>query len=146
MDLGSPEFWQQLRDNPSLLAATVCSVDVVNLDETLQHHASLRAWVGATYEMAEIEEERAKWELTKARALAMMKAKETPDEKTQKAKILDVLKAEVEMDEQVMACMEAYLSAGEKKAALRGMIRGLEDRKDMLVQIAAKQRLEQKNY
>lgn len=63
-DLGSAEFWQRLASEPNRLAAEICFVDVVNLDETLQKHASLRAWVNASHETARIQEERARWEVT----------------------------------------------------------------------------------
>lgn len=135
-DLGSNEFWERIQREPARLAAEVCFVDVVNLVETLQKHPGLRAWVNAQHEVARIEEERAKWELTKARARALLDAKGTVDER----------KAAAEIAPAVIAAQEALFGTQEKRGALRAMADALEDRLQMLIQIAAKQRQESKVY
>lgn len=146
VELGSQEFWDQLAANPARLAAEVCAVDVTNLDLTLQQHPALRAWVNATHEVARIEEERAKYELTKVEATTFMAVKKVLDADTGKAKTVDALKAEVAAHPDVLAAQEALINAQEKRAVLRAMADALEDRLQMLIQIAAKQRKELEDY
>jgi hypothetical protein len=142
MELGSREFWERLSLEPEKLAAEICSVDVVNLDVTLQHHSALRAWVNAAHESARIAEGKAEWEVTKARARATLKGKEEKDPHTEKPKTVEVLKAETETDTEVVRCTEALFLAQEKRGVLRAMSSALEDRLQMLIQISAKQRQE----
>lgn len=142
INLGDDKFWERLRDEPTRLAAEVCLIDVVNIDQTLQRHASLRAWVNAALEAATTTLERCKVEEGRARATALLKAKETPDPHSNKAKTVEVLKAEVEVDKLVVAATDAQLDAQENRGALRAMANALEDRLQMLIQISAKHRLE----
>jgi hypothetical protein len=135
--LGSPDFWKRLADEPARLAAEVCFIDVANLEQTLYKHAALYAWVCASHEVARIAEERLRWEVTKARARALMRARETEERKT-----VQSIAAEVELDETVQETTEDLLSAQDKRGALRAMVDALEHRKDMLLQISAKQRQE----
>jgi hypothetical protein len=142
MELGSKEFWERLSLEPELLAAEICSVDVVNLDLTMQHHAALRAWVNAAHESARIEEGKAEFEVTKARARATLNGKAVKDPHTEKAKTVEVLKAETETDPEVVRLTDILFVAQEKRGVLRAMSNALEDRLQMLIQISAKQRLE----
>lgn len=144
--LGSKEWWDRFSIEPQKLAAEVCMVDVVNLDLTLQGHPSLRAWVNAVHEGARIEEEQAKWRVTKARALAFLKGKGSPDPDTGKGKTVDTLNAEADSDESVVQAQEELFAIQKKRGSLRAMADALEDRKDMLIQIAAKRRKEQEDY
>lgn len=144
--LGVPVWWDRLNTEPQKLAAEVCLVDVSKLDETLQGHPALRAWVNAVHEGARIEEEQAKWQVTKSYALAFLRAKTTPDPDTGKGKNVDTLKAEAESDPEHVAAQEALFVIQRKRGALRAMADALEDRKDMLIQIAAKRRKEQEDY
>jgi len=149
VELGSQEFWDRLTQHPAKLGAEVCMVDVVHLDRTLETHPALRAWVNATYEVARIQVERAEWEVTKARAIKLLDVKAQEDAAKVgggKGKTVDLMKAEVEVSSTVQAAMEALLDAQEKCGALKAMANALEDRKDMLVQIAAKHRKEYDDY
>lgn len=145
-ELGSAEFWDALATEPEKLAAAVCFVDVVKLDETLQHHAALHAWIAAAHEIARIEEEKAKWEATRTHAEQLLLAREEPDPITQKAKTVDVIKAQADDSKALQEAMTAQFAAGRKRAVLRAMDKALEDRKDMLVQLSARQRREQESY
>lgn len=146
LELGSKEFWDRLSLEPERLAAEICSVDVVNLDLTLQHHSALRAWVNAAHESARIDEERKKMEVTKSRARALLKAKGEKDSHTDKTKTVQVLDAEVETDVAVLAAEDLFMDAQEKRGVLRAMSNALEDRMQMLIQISAKQRAERRDH
>jgi hypothetical protein len=141
VDLGTQDFWKRLRSDPAQLAAEVCTVDVVALDETLQKHPALRAWVNAAHEVARIAEERLKWELTKTRAVVLLREKKRGPNKT-----VSVLEAEVDSSVEVEEATNKLLAQQEVRVALRAMANALEDRKDMLIQIAAKQRKELEDY
>lgn len=142
VELGSKEFWDRLSEDPRRLAREVCNVDLTRLELMLQYQASLRAWVNAAHEVAKIEESTAEYEVTKARARALLKAKEEKDPHTEKAKIQEVLKAEVEIDVEVIRLTDVLLDAQRKRGALRAMTTGLEDRSQMLMQLSANQRKE----
>ena len=135
-ELGSKEFWDRLSTEPGRLAAEVCLIDTTKLYATLQGHASLHAWVIAAHESAKIEEERKKWEVTKARAKAYIGSVGTVGDR----------QAAVEMTWEVQQAQEALFAVQEKRGALRAMADALVDRKDMLIQISAKQRQERGNY
>jgi hypothetical protein len=145
-ELGSGEFWERLSSDPRRLAAEVCLIDMSRLDEMLQRHPSLRAWINAAHEVARAEEERAKWELNKAKTRSYLASKKEKDPDTGKPKTVGVLEAEVEQDEEVQKVTDHLLSLTQKRAALRAMADALEDRKDMLIQIAAKRRAEMRDY
>lgn len=144
-DLGSAEFWQQLSEQPEMLCYLVCSVDLVNLELTLQRHASLRGWVNAAHETAKIQEDSAKWERDKAEARALINARNTLDAKG-KAPPVEVIKAQAILDPEVEAAMITLRAAEGKRGALRAMSYALEDRKDMLVQLSAQRRKEKGEY
>lgn len=158
VELGSPEFWARLQADPAALAAQVCSIDLRNLDDTLVSHPALRAWLNATHEVAKIEEEKAQWELTKARAEVMLRAKADEDAEpaetdskgkpkaAKKAKTVDVLKAEVEVHPDVINATHFYHAALEKRSMLSAMTKALDDRLQMLIQVSANQRAERENY
>ena len=135
-ELGSAEFWKRAEVEPAKLAAEICFIDISVLEEVLQRHAALRAWMLAQHEVARIAEERAKWKLTMEHARALVAAKGTVDER----------KAQAEIAEPVQAAQEAVFVAQEKRGALRAMADALEDRTQMLIQLSAKQRQEQKDY
>jgi len=146
-ELGSAQFWQDLADNPAALAREVCAVSIVDLDDTLQKHPALRAWVGASYEAARIELERRAWEVTKTRSLALIAVNEDATGRDgKKSKTVGVMEAEVNARADVMEAEEGRLAQAEVVGALRAMTIALEDRKDMLVQLAAKQRLEMRDH
>ena len=142
IQLGDEAFWASLTNDPARLAAEVCSIDLVNMEETLQKHASLRAWVNGAHEVARIAEERAKWDETRMRATVLLEAKRELDANTGKHKTVAVLEAEVIINQRVVDAMTVLFTQQEKRGALRAMSNALEDRKDMLIQIAAKQRKE----
>lgn len=146
VELGTSDFWKRLKDDPARLAAEVCMVDIVNLDATLQHHPALRAWVNASHEVARIQEERLKWEETKTRARVYMEAHNEPDPVTNKTKTMATLEAEVDLHPHVQIIVKKLLEQQATRAAFRAMSNALEDRLQMLIQIAAKQRKELQDY
>lgn len=146
MDLGTSEFWQHLKDDPAGLARQLCTIDMVNLDRTLEQHPALRAWINAAYEVARVEEEKCKWTLTKAEAIATLLFAKEKDPLTKKAKLATIIKAEVSNDLEVKRAMNKLHAQMEIRGALKAVVDALADRKDMLVQISANQRKERGDY
>jgi hypothetical protein len=139
--LGTKEFWQRLRTSPAQLAAEVCSINIVQIDETLQMHASLRAWVNAALEVARIDEAKLTWHETKTRAAILLMLKRI-DPDTNKPKTVTMLDAEAIQQPELQKITEQILKQKEITGGLKAIEKALEDRKDMLIQIAAKQRKE----
>lgn len=146
IELGSAEFWSRLDREPERLAHEICSIDLTNLEQTLQQHSGLRAWLNAVYERMRIDEERAKWELTKTTAYTLLFAKETVDANTGKPKTVQILQAEVDTNPAVQEATTTLHALQQRRGAMRAITEALEDRKDMLIQIAAKHRQEAKDY
>ena len=146
IELGSPAFWKDLKKDPSRMAFELCKIDLVDLEKTLQHQPSLTAWIVAAYETARVQEEKAKWELEVEKARALIKMKGTLDSDTGKNKTVAVLNAEVELCGPVIDLTEYLLDCQDTRAALRAIVQGLSDRKDMLIQISARHRQEAKEY
>lgn len=144
IELGSQEFWDRLRRDPQLLAAEVCMVDTVDLNGTLHRHPALRAWVNAAHEVARLEEARAEWAVTKARAQVLIRLR--AEGTVAKGKTVNVMEAETELDEHVLVVTEQYLVAQERRGVLRAMASALEDRMQMLIQISARQRQEMRDH
>lgn len=142
----SAEFWHRLKEEPRAVAAEVCFVNMKDLDGTMQRHAALHAWIGTAFENARVEEEETKWELEKAQGRALLAAKKTKDPDTNRAKTAGVLKAEVVLDEAVQTAQRAVFAASRKFGALKSMERSLNGRKDLLIEIARRQRHEMGNY
>jgi hypothetical protein len=117
----------------------VCAIDLVDLEATLYKHPGLRAWANAAHEVARVAEERAKWRVTTLRARKMLEAKTTPDGKS---KTVSLLAAEVDTDPEVQAAETAWYDSMDERGALRAIASALEDRLQMLIQIAAKRRQE----
>lgn len=144
--LGSPAFWDMLESTPESLAFEVCKIDLVNLEQTLEKHPALRAWVNAAHETAKIQEERAKWVLTRVKAKTLLESKAEKDPHTDRPKTVAVLEAEVETHEDVLKATDEYLDACRVRSSLRAISDALEDRKDMLIQLGAKHRQEARDY
>ena len=145
-ELGSPDFWDRLRNDSSELSKELCSIDVVDLDTTLQQHPALRAWLGAAYESLRVREERMAFELRKARARAILNAHQAVDAVTNKPKTMAILEAEAELDETVEQFTKVLLDLQELRRSLHVICGSMEDRLQMLIQLAVKHRQEQKAY
>ena len=96
----------------------------------------------AAHETHRIEEERLKWNLTKTKARVLKQAREVKDEFTGKLKTTPVLEAERDDHPEVAVAVEALLQQQQTRGTLRAMVEALGDRKDMLVQLSARQRKE----
>lgn len=146
LELGGAQFWSDLRMDPKALAATVCHIDLNDLERTCQRHPALRAWINAAHETARMNEEKAEYALKLAQARALLQAKSEKDAHTDKAKTVQVLDAEVQLNEEVQRLTALLHAAQDERGGLRAMSNALEDRLQMLIQLSAKRRQEEQDY
>jgi len=119
------------------VVAEYCRIDLANLDEALSRHAALYAYTVAAYEMAKVQEARAKWslEMIKSEVFKIL---------GQQDKRVTVAAAErrIPLAVTTQAGAQTLFDAQVLTARLRALVMGLEHRRDMLIQISARQRQE----
>lgn len=125
--------FDQLAAEPERVAYELCQINLQNLGTTVAQHPGLFAFVVASYEMAKVEEARAKNAVSKAMAEYFLRSQAMPVTRAQSL---------VDSDPTVIAAKEAYIEAQAKVAPLRALVSGLEHRRDMILQISARQRAE----
>lgn len=117
--------------------AKYCRIDLAALDTALERHPALFGYSVACHEMAKVRESQAKWDLEVALAQAFeivtnQDAKLTATAADRKIKMVPI----------VQGAAKAHRDAMVVCSRLKGLVNGLEHRRDMLVQIASKQRKE----
>ncbi len=131
--------FEALYTEPAKQAAQICTINLGDLWTTLAVHPALVAFVVASYESARISEARTKAELERTRARQYTRiVEEQPKLAAGKVEM------QVESTEAVEHAYNDWLDAAAKTAALKAVVTGLEHRKDMLVQIASRQKQEMK--
>lgn len=145
MKLAPPDFSQILNPEADQLAvsqeiAEYCRIDLANLDIALERHPSLYAYTSACFEMAKVAEARAKWDLetTIANTFSIVMNKDSKMTATAAEKVVKTYPA----------VTQAAATHHEKMlitARMKGLANGLEHRRDMLVQISARQRVDMRN-
>lgn len=137
---------EALDTDPDKEAARICEINLADLVGTMQRHPGVVAYVHAQYEAARIKEAltRQKFENVKA-AIADQLAK-TPVESTGKMPSVAAVEMAVKNDLNVQQAYQKYLQAVGETSLFKPIITGLEHRRDMLVQIASRQRQEIANY
>lgn len=114
-----------------------CSVDLVDMMTTLGRHAGLYAYAVAACEMAKVDEARASWEKEQAKSRAFSRlVTENPKITASAAEV------RIPLDAEYIAAVESYLSTRVTLARLKALVEGLGHRRDMLVQLASRQRAE----
>lgn len=124
-------------DQAEAKVSEYCRIDLANLDLALSRHAALYAYSVAAYELAKVQEARAKWKLEGTKAMVFGAL-------TEKDSKIAVAAADkkIPLAIPVKEAMEEMLTIQSTVARLRGLAAGLEHRRDMLVQISARQRQE----
>lgn len=124
-------------ERASEMVAEYCRIDLSNLDLALSRHSSLYAYTVAAYELARVQEARAKWslEVTKSDVYQVLVEKDPK---------VSVSAADKSIARAVTTktAMEEMFKAQVAVARLKALVSGLEHRRDMLVQISARQRQE----
>lgn len=117
------------------LVAKACAIDLGDLESTLQKHPGLYAYVVARFEMARIDEYRAKRLLEIEQAGAFKALVEELSAVSRAEKLVD-------LDEDVIKQKEVVTEAYALTARLKALLAGFDHRRDMLLQISSRQRAE----
>lgn len=142
IQLGSTEFWHRLREDPSRLCYEICLIDLTRLDITLAQHPALVAWVNAQHETARINEARAKLEVTKERARAVLRARAARAEGDPQS----VVAANAKLDTEVEEKERLWLAWQTQRGVLKALMEALDDRESLLVQLSVRNRGEHRVY
>lgn len=127
--------WEKLKEDPAYECSRLCQINTANLVDALEKHAALYAYVNALYEKARATETRREWqyEQEKAQVFAQLRAEGTA---------IGEASETAELNEQVKEARKAYMKAEEKRRLLWALVDSLDTRKDMLIQLSARQRAE----
>lgn len=130
--------WEELHKNPEYEVARVCTINTANLEHALENHAAIYAYANAAYAKARADKGRVEWQYEQAVARAFADLRE-------EGKAIGEAKETAETDEAVRTLKKKVLEADREVRILYALVQGLEHRRDMLVQLAARERAELNN-
>lgn len=117
-----------------------CRINLANLDEALQRQPSLFAYASACFEMAKVNEAKAKWDMEVALSQAFQVFMDQDSKMT-----VGAAEKKMKSVPSVQEAVRVYHQAMQLCARLKGLTNGLEHRRDMLVQLSARERQERAN-
>ncbi len=126
-----------LAQDPAREAARVCTINVANLDQAIERHPALFAYVHSHWSIAKAAEEAAKWKYEQAVGDAFSAAR-LSGEALGAAKIMSTQAIPVQ------ELKMALLACSRFTRQLDSVVRGMEHRRDMLVQLSARDRQTQR--
>lgn len=129
------DTFEKIALNPEVTLAALVHINLADLRAALVAHPSLFAYFSAKAETANIAEKRAKNQRDQVRA-EVFNETSAPDVKL----AIDKIKSLVEVHPRVKEAEEAYLKAVHTYKMLDRLCQSLEHRRDMLVQLNARQR------
>ena len=130
-----------LQDMPAEEVANLCAIDLNHMETTLQNQAALYAYAEASYETAEYTKAKAMVYLDRAKAVAFRTIQtDEPGLAIGKTNVL------VELSEDVIRTQDHLLECSKDAGMLKALIKGLQHRKDMLIQISSRQKAEAAQY
>jgi len=138
-------YVQQLEDpntnhtDAAALAATLVNIDVNNLADAIVNQPSLYAYFGALWEAQRSREALAKHAYENAKA-------DTYKELLQHGKSATAAKELINSEDAVKEAYVSYQQQAHITGLFRSVVSAFEQRKDMLVQISARQRVELSSY
>lgn len=139
LDLATPEV-----DARSIIT-DFCRINLADLDTTLTYHAGLYAYAVAVHEMAKVNEARAKMNREKVEATVADQLLRVKNPETGKYPSATEVGLTMKLDNRYAEATEAFFNAQQIAGRLKAVTAGLEHRRDMLVQLSAKQRKEMDN-
>lgn len=120
--------------------ANYCRINLQNLDQALERHPALFAYAVACFEMAKVQEAQKKWNLEVTKSTSYQFLMDS-DPKMTVAGADKKIPSIPAVASAVAELHEAMSVVGR----LKGLVDGLGHRRDMLVQISARQRQEMAN-
>lgn len=136
-DLTTSIDFKKLFEAPESEIVEIVRISLRNLIETMARHPGLYGYAAAAYELAKVRQLENEYNLkqTKATAYGKLLEKNTATAAT----------ALLDSQPEVIAAQATLIKQMKEVAALAALVRALDHRRDMLVQIAARQRQEQNN-
>ena len=129
--------FERLAAMPEAYVAELCRIDLADIMGTLEMHSALYAYASATHEMAKVAEVQAKAEMEKVKAQTFLDlAARDPSLPVNR------LERTVEVDPAYQTLVSRYHAALRQAGILKALVGGLDHRRDMLIQIASRQRRE----
>lgn len=127
--------WEQLRTNPAYEVARICKIETARLEHALTRHSALYGYAHASYEEARAEEGELEWEYEQRKAEAFSALRD-------EGEAIGSAQEKAELDPAVQEARQKLMKAEKTRRILWALVQGLEHRKDMLVQLSARQRAE----
>lgn len=134
------DTYNKIEENPEVTLAAICHINLADLETTLQQHPSLYAYFSARLETAKIHEKRAKARLDELKAV---KFNQVVREDSRLA--VEKIKMQVDTDPEVQKAQEEYLGVERTYSTLQSLVKSLEHRRDMLIQLSSNKRSEKYN-
>lgn len=132
--------FKALASAPEVTVAELCRIDLADLISTMELHPSLYGYAAASYESAKVAEVQAAAEVDRLKAQVFLDlATADPSLAVNR---LDRL---TETDPKYQGAVTKHHQAKRDAGALRALVTALEHRRDMIIQIASRQKREMNN-
>lgn len=128
-----------LRDNPAFEVARICQIDTRDLDRALMTQAGLAAYAYSLHESARAAEQEAKYAYERAKAEEFSRLRDG-------GAAIGQANEQAELGEAVSAARQAAMAKEATTRQYYALVRGLEQRRDMLIQLSARQRQEMRSF
>jgi hypothetical protein len=127
----------KLANAPEEEIARVARINLADLTSTMETHAALYGFAAARYERAKVEEIQAKAEVERTRADVFLSIAASDP-----SMAVNRLERRVETSEELRKAITAYHTAARNAGDLKALVNALDHRRDMIVQIASRQKKE----
>ena len=129
--------FERLASMPEAYVAELCRIDLADIMGTLEMHSALYGYAVATHELAKVAEVQARAEADRMKAQTFLDiAARDPSLPVNR------LERMVEVDATYQTLLARYHAALRQAGILKALVAGLDHRRDMLIQIASRQRRE----
>ena len=139
----TPSKWidfKALESAPENTVAELCRIDLADLISTMELHPALYGFAAAHHESAKIAEVQKAAEVDRIKAAVFLAlAQQDPTLPVNRLERL------VETNLDYQAAVKDHIAAKRRAGALRSLVNGLEHRRDMIIQIASRQKHEMAN-
>lgn len=132
--------FERLNARPEQEVAALCRINLGDLVSTMATHPSFVAYATALHETAKVDVAKTENRLKRMRVMAFHDL-----EIRNPKRAISKLEKDVEMDERVKTLTDNLEQKQQRAGALRALVAGLSDRRDMLMNIAGRQRDEYKS-
>jgi hypothetical protein len=117
----------------------LCEIDLDDIQGCLRNHAVLYGRAYSYFQAAKAKENQEKWEFEKLRSKTAAKLRE-------RGVAVTASKEEAEVDPDVVDQYKRFLLAEHRTGIFYALLKGLEHRKDMLVQLSSREKKEYGNF